>query len=123
MAENSQLQFIWKQIKERLQHTLSPISFDHFIKDIEPMDIIGRKIILKVPTDNNAQGIITHKIGEKLREVIVKCNLGINDFHIFVDLVGEAFDGSAVNSSGTKHVTTFSVTGNSDNSACIDLRT
>ena len=34
MAENSQLQFIWKQIKERLQHTLSPISFDHFIKDI-----------------------------------------------------------------------------------------
>ena len=85
MAENSQLQFIWKQIKERLQHTLSPISFDHFIKDIEPMDIIGRKIILKVPTDNNAQGIITHKIGEKLREVIVKCNLGINDFHIFVE--------------------------------------
>ena len=49
------------------------------------MDIIGRKIILKVPTDNNAQGIITHKIGEKLREVIVKCNLGINDFHIFVE--------------------------------------
>ena len=85
MAENSQLQFIWKQIKERLQNTLSPISFDHFIKDIEPMDIIGRKIILKVPTDNNAQGIITHKIGEKLREVIVKCNLGINDFHIFVE--------------------------------------
>lgn len=85
MAENSQLQFIWKQIKERLQNTLSPISFDHFIKDIEPIDIIGRKIILKVPTDNNAQGIITHKIGEKLREVIIKCNLGINDFHIFVE--------------------------------------
>ncbi|MBQ8394629.1 MAG: chromosomal replication initiator protein DnaA [Clostridia bacterium] len=85
MAENSQLQFIWKQIKERLQNTLSPISFDHFIKDIEPIDIIGRKIVLKVPTDNNAQGIITHKIGEKLREIIVKCNLGINDFHIFVE--------------------------------------
>ena len=85
MAENSQLQFIWKQIKERLKNTLSPISFDHFIKDIEPIDIIGRKIVLKVPTDNNAQGIITHKIGEKLREVIIKCNLGINDFHIFVE--------------------------------------
>lgn len=85
MAENSQLQFIWKQIKERLSNTLSPISFDHFIKDIEPIDIIGRKIVLKVPTDNNAQGIITHKIGEKLREVIVKCNLGINDFHIYVE--------------------------------------
>ena len=85
MAENSQLQFIWKQIKERLKNTLSPISFDHFIKDIEPIDIIGRKIVLKVPTDNNAQGIITHKIGEKVREVIIKCNLGINDFHIFVE--------------------------------------
>ncbi len=85
MAENSQLQFVWKQIKELLKNSLSSLSFDHFIKDIEPADIIGRKIVLKAPTESIANGISAHKIGDKLREAIVKSDMGLTDFRLVVE--------------------------------------
>lgn len=85
MAERSQLQFVWKQIAERAQNIISPITFDNLIRDIEPIDIQGRKIVLKVPTEQNANTIIAHKIGEKLREAIVKSDCGVTDFRLYVE--------------------------------------
>ena len=85
MSENSQLSFLWKQISERLQNSISPLSYSNFFKDMEPVDVVGRKIILKAPTDNNAQAIMTHKFGEKLRDAIVKCDIGLSDFRLVVD--------------------------------------
>ena len=41
MAENSQLQFIWKQISERVQNLVSPISYNTYIKTLEPEDVHG----------------------------------------------------------------------------------
>ena len=85
MSENSQLSFLWKQIRERLQNSISPLSYSNLFKDMEPVDVVGRKIILKAPTDNNAQAIMTHKFGEKLRDAIVKCDIGLSDFRLVVD--------------------------------------
>lgn len=85
MSENSQLAFLWKQISERLQNTISPLSYSNLFKDLEPIDVVGRKIILKAPTDNNAQTIMMHKFGEKLRDAIVKCDIGLSDFRLVVD--------------------------------------
>ena len=85
MSENSQLAFLWKQISERLQNSISPLSYSNFFKDMEPIDVVGRKIYLKAPTDNNAQAIMTHKFGEKLRDAIVKCDIGLSDFRLVVD--------------------------------------
>ena len=82
MAERSQLQFVWKQIAERAQNIISPITFDNLIRDIEPIDIQGRKIVLKVPTEQNANTIIAHKIGEKLREAIVNSDCAVTDFRL-----------------------------------------
>ena len=84
MAENTHLQLIWKQISTQLQKVIIPISYDHLFKDVEAIDIAGRKIILKVPTDNNAEGIMK-RFADTLREVIVKCDLGVNDFRLVVD--------------------------------------
>ena len=47
MAENTQLQYLWRQISERAQNLITPISYDHLIKNLEPVDISGRKIVLK----------------------------------------------------------------------------
>lgn len=85
MPENSQLAFLWKQISEHLQNSISPLSYSHFFKDMEPVDVVGRKIVLKVPTDNNAQAITTHKFGDKLRDAIVKCDIGLSDYRLVVD--------------------------------------
>ena len=87
MAENSQIQFMWKQICEQAQNIVSPISYKHFFenKGIEPIDIRGRKIVLQFSTEENANSFLVHKIGDKLREAIVKCDIGLNDFHVFVE--------------------------------------
>ena len=47
MAETSQLQVVWKQIRDRVQNIVSPAVYNTFIKPLEPVDIIGRKLILK----------------------------------------------------------------------------
>ena len=84
MPENSQLQFLWKQISERAKNIISPVSYSHLIKDLEPVDLRGRVIVLKATSDLNAASIM-NKFAEKLREAIAKCNLGLSDFRLVVD--------------------------------------
>ena len=84
MAETSQLQFVWRQISERAENLISPISYDSFIKPLQAMDIAGRKIILKAPSDM-AANVVMNKHADKLREAIAKCDLGVNDFRLIVE--------------------------------------
>ncbi len=84
MAEHSQLQFIWKQISERVQNLISPISYNTYIKTLEPVDIMGRILVLKAETPLGANTIMK-KHADKIREAIVKCDLGLNDFRLVVD--------------------------------------
>ena len=84
MAEHTQLQYVWKQISERAKNMISPISYDSFIGVLEPVDIEGRKIVLKASTDMTAN-VIMNKHADNLREAIQKCNLGVTDFRLFVE--------------------------------------
>ena len=84
MAENTQLQYLWKQISERAENLIVPVSYDAFIKPLEPVDFSNRKIVLKAQTDM-AANVIMNKHADKLREAIVKCDLGVTDFRIFVE--------------------------------------
>ena len=62
MSENSHLAFLWKQICEKLQNSISPLSYSNLFKDIEPIDVVGRKIVLKASSENNAQTIMTYMV-------------------------------------------------------------
>lgn len=84
MAESSQLHFVWKQISERAENIFSRITFNHLIKDLEPVDIIGRKILLRCPTEINAESIMI-KHADMLRDAITKCDLGLSDFRLYVE--------------------------------------
>ena len=84
MAESSQLQFIWKRILEKAENLISAVSFNAFIKDLEPVDVSGRKIVLKTSSDLTAD-IIMKKHADKLRDAIVKSDSGLNDFRLVVD--------------------------------------
>ena len=84
MAENTQLIYVWKQISERAQNLIQPVSYDSFIKPLEPFSISGRKIVLKAATDM-AANVVMIKHADKLREAIVKCDLGVNDFRLYVE--------------------------------------
>ena len=84
MAEHSQLQYIWKQVSERVQNLISPISYNTYIKTFEPIDIMGRILVLKAETPLGANTIMK-KHAEKIRDAMVKCDLGVKDFRLVVD--------------------------------------
>ena len=84
MSENTQLQFVWKQISERVQNLISPAVYNTFIKPLEAVDIVGRKLILRAETDM-AASVVMNKHGDQLRAAIEKCDQGINDFRIVVE--------------------------------------
>ena len=84
MSENTQLQFSWKKILEKAEKLISPSSFNTFIKDLEPIDIRNRTIVLKAHTDM-AAGVIDRKYADSLREAIDKCDLGLTDFRLAVE--------------------------------------
>ena len=69
MPESSQLTFLWKQILEKAEILISGVSFNAFIKELEPVDVSGRKIILKASSDLTANTIMK-KHAEKLRTAI-----------------------------------------------------
>lgn len=84
MPENSQLYHAWKKIDEKLKNIIQPVSYNHLFRDLEPVDIVGRKIILKVPSEINATSIM-NKFSTDLRETIIKCDVGLNAFRLVVD--------------------------------------
>ena len=84
MAEHSQLQFIWKQIRERVQNLINSISYNTYVKDLEPIDIVGRVLVLKSTSLLNANTIMK-KHADKIREAMAKCDLGLNDFRLVVE--------------------------------------
>ena len=84
MAEHSQLQFIWKQISERVENLVSPISYNTYIKTLEPVDILGRILVLKAETPLGASTIMK-KHADKLRDAMAKCDLGVKDFRLVVE--------------------------------------
>ncbi|MBE7084529.1 MAG: chromosomal replication initiator protein DnaA [Clostridiales bacterium] len=87
MSDNTHLQALWKQILDKAKNTISPISFTHFFENrgIEPIDVRNRKIVLQISSESNAEALASNKIGEKLRDAIVKCDVGLNDFRLYVE--------------------------------------
>ena len=84
MSESTQLQHLWKQILDKAEMLISSVSFNAFIKDLEPVDVIGRKIVLRTSSDLTATTIMK-KHADKLREAIVKCDIGLSDFRLVVE--------------------------------------
>lgn len=84
MSDTSQLQFLWKQITERAQNLISPISYDAFIKTLEPVDVLGRILVLKAVSPLSAQTIM-NKYAGTLRDAMEKCDLGVKDFRLVVE--------------------------------------
>ena len=84
MPESSHLIFLWKQICERVKNTMSGVAYNTFVVDLEPIDVYGKKIILKAHSDMAADAIL-NRHAEHFREAILKCDLGLNDFGIVVD--------------------------------------
>lgn len=82
----SQLKILWEKICERLEKVVTPISFETFIRDLEPVDISGRHLILRAGTDLAAATIIS-KHSTQIKDAILKYEggYGLVGFRIIVN--------------------------------------
>ncbi len=83
MAENGNFDWIYNPIKEKLREHISHINYISFIEKMEPVEIDGRFIVFEVPSENLAQHI-TNTLADKMREAIIKADVGVNDFRLRV---------------------------------------
>ena len=83
MADTSNLDFIYQPIKEKMRETITHITFLTYIDKLVPVEIDGRYIVLETLTENFAQ-YITGNLAEKMRDAIIKANVGVTDFRLVV---------------------------------------
>ena len=93
MAEKGNFDFIYNPIKEKMQEMVTPINYITYIEKLVPVAIDGRFIVLETPTESFAK-YITGTLAEKMREAIIKADVGIVDFRLKV----EGSEGFAYNS-------------------------
>ena len=92
MAEKANFDFIYNPIKEKMHEIISYINYTTYIEKLVPVDIDGRFIVLETPTESFAK-YISGTLAEKMREAIIKADVGISDFRLKV----EGSDGFAYN--------------------------
>ncbi|MGN0803963.1 MAG: chromosomal replication initiator protein DnaA [Candidatus Coproplasma sp.] len=93
MADANNLDFIYQPIKSKMEELISPISYITYIEKLVPVEIDGRFIVLETLTENFAQ-YITKNLADKMREAIIKADVGLSDFRLVV----KGSDGYAFNS-------------------------
>lgn len=83
-----------------MRENISHISFITYIEKLIPVEIDGRYIVLETLTENFAQ-YITKNLADKMREAIIKADVGVTDFKLVVKGNRDyAYDSSETEDSG-----------------------
>ena len=83
MTEKANFDFIYDPIKEKMKELISHINYTTYIEKLTPVDIDGRIIVLETPTEIFAR-YITGTLADKMRDAIIKANVGLSDFRLKV---------------------------------------
>ena len=78
MAEKGNLDFIYNPIKVKMRELVSLINYTTYIEKLEPVEIDGRFIVLQTPNETFAK-YITGTLADKMREAIIKADVGLTD--------------------------------------------
>lgn len=84
MAEKGNFDFLYNPIKEKMQELVSHINYTTYIEKLVPVDVDGRFIVLETPTESFAK-YITGTLAKKMREAIIKADVGLTDFRLKVE--------------------------------------
>ncbi len=84
MEEKAQFAPLWNQIRETAKKIVNPISYNTFVENLTPVDVVNRKIVLKAETELTAK-VITGTLAELIKKAIVSADVGLVDFIVVVD--------------------------------------
>lgn len=83
MAENNNLDFIYDPIKEKMRESISHIQYVTYVEKLVPVEVDGRYIVLETPSEGFAS-YITNTLADKMRDAIIRADVGVSDFRIRV---------------------------------------
>ncbi len=77
-------EILWKTALPEIENTVSAISYDTYISNLVPVDVVGTKLILI--TDNELFANVANSVhlGQKIRTALIKSNSEITDFEVLV---------------------------------------
>lgn len=84
MMDTTQIEFLWKKISEKAQRLIPQMTYSAYVKDLLPVDLVNRRIVLKASTDLVADTIMK-KYPDEMKEAVVSTNSGLNGFILVVD--------------------------------------
>ena len=76
-------EILWKTTLPELERTVSSISYDTYISQLTPVDVVGDKIVLCTKSKLFAD-TVTAKMRGKICDALKKSNSDVSDFSIVV---------------------------------------
>ena len=73
----------WDMALKELQVSVSPISYNTYIVNLKPVDVVGTKLILTTVSETFASEVAT-RLHDKIREALKRTNTGITDIELYV---------------------------------------
>ena len=73
----------WDMALKELQVSVSPISYNTYIVNLKPVDVIGTKLILATESETFASEVAT-RLHDKIREALKRTNTGLTDIELYV---------------------------------------
>ena len=83
-------EFIWKEIREKLESKVTTLFYETFVKSIVPQSIKGDAIYLAVPTKTVVETFEKDKYAKILKSAVEECNTDVKRYVFTVN--GEALD-------------------------------
>ena len=84
MKDMGNFDFLYNPIKAKMQELINLINYKTYIENLVPVDIDGRYIVLQTPSETFAK-YITGALADKMREAIIKADVGLTDFRLKVE--------------------------------------
>ena len=84
MKDMGNFDFLYNPIKAKMQELINLITYKTYIENLVPVDIDGRFIVLQTPSETFAK-YITGTLADKIREAIIKADVGLTDFRLKVE--------------------------------------
>ncbi|MBE5742446.1 MAG: chromosomal replication initiator protein DnaA [Clostridiales bacterium] len=73
----------WDMALKELQVSVSPISYNTYIVNLKPIDVVGTKLILSTVSETFASEV-AKRLHDKIREALKRTNTGITDVELYV---------------------------------------
>lgn len=74
---------LWKKTLTELEKTTSSITFGTYVDILEAVDVSGKNIVLRAPTELIAR-YISERMVDKIRKALADAGTGLTGFHLFV---------------------------------------